>query len=85
MECSRSEYSYLAADINLNEVTSRVSGWTQHSHPGTPHQNGFPFFLLGLSISTTHEATEWVTLAIPHATGTNRGITELDIAFWFLG
>lgn len=37
MECSRSDYSNLAADINLNEVTMWVGRWTQCSHPGTPH------------------------------------------------
>lgn len=87
-ECSTSDYSNLAADINLNEVTSGVGGQPQHSHPGTPHPNLFHSLLsikppLYLISETPFEASEWVTSATPHAVGTNRGITEFGIAFWF--
>ena len=87
-ECSTSDYSNLAADINLNEVTSGVGGQPQHSHPGTPHPTLFPS-LLSIKLppylisETPFEASEWVTSATPHAVGTNRGITEFGIAFWF--
>lgn len=85
-ECSRSYYSNLAANVNLNEVTSGVGGWTQHNHPGTPHQIAF-LSLSVLSIQvfpspSLRQQFEWVTPATPHAVGTNRGITVFSIAFW---
>lgn len=81
MECSRSDYSNLAADINLNEVTMRVGRWTQRSHPGTPDSPSLSSISF-LSISRTHrQASEWVTSATPHVAGTNGGITTPAIAF----